>query len=339
MKAAMLYQAYDLRIVDVDEPEIGPEDVLIKVKITGVCGTDILAYKGLDPFLSFPVILGHEFSGVITKVGGKVCSHKPGERVIAQPSWGCGHCYLCRAGKSNLCQRGVHMGRDLNGSFAQYVAVPAKQVYQLPKNVSFEDAQSIVTLACAVRVVKLAEVTIGDTVVITGPGHAGLLLSQVAEVAGAEQVIVAGTRDSRLKLAADLGADLTINIQKEDLVKAVKDFTHGLGADVVIEASGNQLAVKQSIEMVKPGGTIVIFGIAKETVDNLKILQFYVKELTMLGSRGGFGEYKSAIKLLSLNKVKVRPLITHKLSLEETERALEIADKRLEDALRVVVKS
>lgn len=338
MKAAVLYKPYDLKVEDLDEPEIGPHEVLIEVKATGVCGTDILTYKGLGPYVSLPVIPGHEFSGEVAKIGAKVSGIQLGARMVFEGSWGCGDCYLCRTGRSMLCEKATHVGRDSNGSFAQYVKIPAKQLLELPQNVSFEDAQSVTTIASAVRAVKLSEISIGDNVAILGPGHAGLIISQVAKLAGASRVIVTGTRDNRLRLASELGAEFTVNVRREDVIKAIKDLTEDLGVDVVIEATGSPLAVKQAIDIVTPGGTIVIFGVAGKAVDQFEVVKVYAKEIRILGSHGGLGEYDRALKLLSLNKVRVRPLITHELPLEETERALKIADGRIDDAIRVLVK-
>lgn len=338
----MLYKPYDLRVEDVKKPEIGPYEALIAVKVTGICGTDILTYKGLGPHTKFPIILGHEFSGVVAEVGIKSRNIQLDDRVIAGASWGCGHCALCKIGRSNFCENGAHVGRDVNGSFAQYIAIPSKKIAIIPENVSFEEAQSGTTIAGAAHAVKLGDVSIGDDVAVLGPGHAGLLISQVAKAAGASKVIVTGTRDKRLELAADLGADLTVNIKKESVTEVVKDFTDGLGVDIVIEATGRPSAVRQAIAMIKPNGTIVIFGIVAEAVDQFEMSKLYSKGLRMIGCRAparGPSEYEKALKLISQKQIRVKQLITHIFPLEETKRALEVAHKRVEDAIRVIVRS
>lgn len=340
MKAAVLHKPYDIRVENIKVPEKLTKEVLIKVGATGVCGTDILVYKGLYPRVVYPIVPGHEFAGIITRIGKKISGFQPGNKVIGVGGRECGSCYFCKTGKSNLCQNRVGLGREVNGSLAEYVKCDA--IYKIPDDVDIIEAQSIPTIASAIHAVDTGGVKIGDTVAIVGPGHAGLLLVQVARIAGASQIILTGTRQNRLDIGKDLGADYIVNVKREDPIETVRSITDGLGADVVIEAAGTQTAAKEAIEMVKTSGTIVIFGLVEKPLKNFEIFKVYHKELQIVGSRGARREnldFERSIRLLSTGKVKIKPLITHILPLEETEKAFQIAEKRLEGAIRVVIGS
>lgn len=314
MKAAVLRTPYDIRIEDVEDPKIGPEDVLLENIHTGICGSDINRYKGFrgSGEAVFPAILGHEISGTIAQVGQKVKGFRIGDRVYGTKQ----------------------------GSLSRYFVVPQAKLFNLPDDVSLEQAQSLGPIGCVLHAINLGAIKIGEKVAILGPGHAGLILVQWARMAGADQVIVTGTRDNRLHVAKDLGAAFTVNITREDPVKRVKDITNGLGVDIVIEATGRPDAVNQAIGMIKAGGRIVIFGVGQEPVDNFDIYSVYRNQITMIGCRGRTeSETDAALKCLGCGKVSVEAIITHVLPLEETNRAFEIVDKRLDNAIRVVIKS
>lgn len=314
MKAALLFEPYDIRIQEVDDPKIGPEDVLLEHIHTGICGTDVNRYKGFkgQEETVYPAILGHEFGGEVADVGEKVSRFQIGDRVY-----------------------GI-----VNQSLSQYFRVPQAELFKLPHNVSLEEAQSIGPISGTLHATNLGGVKIGDVVVILGPGHAGLLLIQWAKIAGADCVVITGTRENRLRVARNFGVDITVNIREEDPVKRVKDITGGLGADVVVEATGRPDAVKQAIEMARAEGTVIVFGVGQELVDGFDIFTVYRNRIRIMGTRGRTDiERKIATKYLASGKVTVKPFITHILPLEETKRAFEIVDQRLENAIRVVIRS
>lgn len=314
MKAAFLHKPYDIRIEEIEDPKIGPEDVLLEDIHTGICGTDVNRYKGFrgSGTTVYPVILGHEFAGKIGRLGEKVKGFQVGDRVLGSG----------------------------DGSLRQYVPVPQARLLKLANNVSLEEAQSIAPLCGTLHAINLSEIKIGDTVAVLGPGHAGLILTQWAKAAGTDHVIIVGTRENRLQLAMNLGADFAVNTKEGDPVKRVKDITGGLGPDVVIEATGRPDAIKQAIEMVKVEGTVVVFGVGQEPVDGFDIYTVYRNKIRIIGTRGRTDrERETVMRYLASGKITVKPIITHVLPLEETKRGFEMVDKRLENAIRVVIKS
>jgi 2-desacetyl-2-hydroxyethyl bacteriochlorophyllide A dehydrogenase len=314
MKVALLHKPYDIRIEEREEPKVGPEDVLVEEVHTGICGSDVNRYMGLrgsgEPV--YPAILGHEFGGRVKKVGEKVKGFQAGDRII-----GTAHESLC-----------------------QYFLLPQTALLKLPEEVSLEESQSIGPLGGTLHATNLGGIQIGDVVVVLGPGHAGLIMVQWAKIAGADQVVLSGTRENRLQVGKKLGADFTINTREEDPVKRVKEITGGAGADVVIEATGRPDAVKQAIDMVKTEGNIVIFGVGQEAIDGFDIYAIYQRKIKIIGARGRTErEKKAALKYLVSGKVSVKPIITHVFPLEEAQKAFEVADKRLDNAIRIVIKS
>jgi 2-desacetyl-2-hydroxyethyl bacteriochlorophyllide A dehydrogenase len=260
----------------------------------------------------YPTILGHEFGGVVARVGEKVKGFQAGDRV-----WGINF-----------------------GSLSQFFLVPQTKLFKLPDSISLEDSQSLGPMGGTLHAINMGGIQIGSTVVVLGPGHAGLVLTQWAKIAGADRVITVGTRESRLRVAKSLGADFIVNTKREDPVKRVKELTGSSGADVVMEAAGRPDAVRQAVEMVKTDGTIVIYGLGQEPVDGFDIFAVYRKRIRMIGTQGRTDrERETVVKYLASGKITVKPIISHVLPLEETKRGFEIVDKRLDDAIRVVIKA
>jgi 2-desacetyl-2-hydroxyethyl bacteriochlorophyllide A dehydrogenase len=336
LRAAVLRKPFDLTVEDVEDTCISPNEVRVRIKAAGICGTDIHVYRGAFPNVHFPIIPGHEYAGEIEEVGSNVEQIKTGNSVIGEGSWSCGKCRSCRNRQPNSCANLRRLGRTIDGAFAQYVNVPAGSVHILPKNIQYENAQSVTTLAGVMRGMKRLGVDIGDTVAILGPGHVGLLFLQVAK-AVASRVFLIGTKKTRLMIGEKMGADAVIDITSTNPAEKIMQLTDGKGIDVVIEASGSPTAINQAIKMVKPGGKILFFGTPEKLVDGFDATRVEEAELTIIGTRGGRDEYESAIALLASGKVSVTDLITHKFSLEDIARGYEIVDKRNKDVLRVVI--
>ena len=339
MKAAVLYGVGDLRVEDVPEPEILGNEVLLEVKATGICGTDIHIYKG-EWKVETPIILGHEFSGVISKIGGEVEEFRVGDHVVAEPNITCGTCHFCLMSERNFfCERIRTLGVTVNGAFAEYVKTTKGNIYKIPRELSFEEASLIEPIACCVRGIDQAGIKVGDIVAIVGAGPIGLLLLQLAKMAGASKVIQTDLEEGRLKLAKSLGADYVINIQKEDTVKAVNDITGGYGVDMAIEAVGKPESITQAMEMTSRGGRLTIFGVsAQDAVWKVKPFDLYEKELTITTSYRSPYTFQRAVKIVSSNSLKLKPLISHIFPLSDIRQAFEVVDKRLENTVKVVVK-
>ena len=339
MKAAVLYGVRDLRLEDVPKPEISDNEVLIRVNASGICGTDIHIYRG-EWKTNTPIILGHEFSGVIADVGREVKGLNIGDPVVAEPNIPCGSCYFCRMSERNyFCENLEATGVTVNGAFAEYVKIVASNVYRLPKGYNLDEAALIEPLACCVRGIDQAEIRVGDTVAIIGAGPVGLILLQLALQSGASMVIQTDMEDSRLSLAKDLGADHTINITKEDPVESIKELTGGYGVDVAIEAVGKPEAITQAMRATRRGGRLVIFGVSPEdAVWKVRPFELYDKELTIKTSYRSPYTFQRAVKIAVSGRVRLKPLISHVFKLDDIHRAFEVAEKRLEGAVKVLVK-
>lgn len=313
----------ELRDIPIPEPEKG--EVLIRVKIAGVCGTDVHIYY--DRFASSPpVILGHEFSGVIEKLGPGVETFQMGDRVVSENNpFACGTCKICSLGYPNLCPHKKAFGIHSDGCFAAYVKLPVNLLHHIPDNISFEEAALCEPLAVSVHAVsERCGIEKGDTVVVFGPGAIGLLSIQVAKAEGADKVLLIGTskdKEVRFECAIKLGIE-TLDIDKEDLTEKVMSLTQGVGADVVIEASGSKTAIIQGIELLRKNGRMAISGITGQKEVPLDWDRMVSKGLSLFFAFGSRSQnWERSLKLLSKKKVKTLPLITHRFRIEEWEEA------------------
>lgn len=339
MKAAVLKAPYSISVEDVEKPETGPQEALVKVRATGICGTDVEMYSGRYK-VKLPLIMGHESVGEVAEVGSSVRTLKVGDRVVINPLFSCGECYYCLRGRTNLCQRGGIFGRERNGTYAEYVAVPEYMAFKFPENISYEDASAIELLVTVLHGQKRIKIFPGDSVAVLGQGAAGLLHTRLAKLSGANPVIVTSRSRWKLDLAKEFGADRIVNPRTEDVGEKIKEYTDGRGADIVIESVGSPETIRQCVNVVRPGGTVLVFGICTELVDAFDAFPFYFKEINVVGSRAMTGEeFEPCIGLVASNAVNLKPLITHRFPLERIKEGLELLDKSPGDALRVAVIS
>jgi len=337
MKASILREARKLDIIEYKLPKLKANEVLVKVDCVGICGTDVSVYRG-DYTAKENVILGHEYNGTVAEAGEEVSRVKVGDSVVSQASWGCGKCYWCNTGMPSYCEAPNMLGRTIDGSLAEYIIVPENVLLKIDKDVSSIEAQSAVGVATALRAVDRSGLKIGDSVLIIGPGYSGLIMMQLCKLAGAKDVVMVGTRDSRLKIAQGIGIDLTVNNKQDpDWEKNLLERTKNIGFDICIEATGTVPSLLSCMRMVKKGGTVVQFGTSFNKIDGLPQKDFYTREITLKGSKGGYGFYPKAVDLLEQKKLIIDPLITHKFALSEVSRAFEVMDKRLDNVLRAVV--
>ena len=325
------------KIKEVDYPKLGPEEVIIQVKCVGICGTDIPIYEGVRE-VPLPLIPGHEFSGVIVEKGKDVKEFEIGDRVSARLVISCDRCSFCKNGYESLCEDIVEIGIDINGAFAEYVAVPYKVVHHLPEKLSFEDGASIDPIASAYRFIRKVSVTTADAVVIIGPGPIGLYALQIAVAEGAKKAIIVGAKgdESRLEVAKDLGASKTVNICQEDALEKIKEYTNGTMADVVVEATGNPAAVDFALNSAKKGGRVVLGGIFHKLseIEPGKIVR---KELKVFGSFCySSTDFSECIELLLNKKVETARIITHILPLEKIEEGIKLVKRK--EAIKVILK-
>jgi 2-desacetyl-2-hydroxyethyl bacteriochlorophyllide A dehydrogenase len=315
MTAAVLHGAGDVRIERRDLPKARAGEVLIRIRACGVCGTDAALYRGEYPG-NVPVVIGHEFSGEVAAVGEGV-DLRPGQPVTVDPNVVCHACEYCRSGKEHLCENVSSMGVTRDGADAEYCVAPAGNVYPLPDNVSFEAAAFCEPLACAIHGVDLAQVKLGDTVLILGAGGMGNLIAQCVRDAGAARVVVSEPIALRRDKALENAATHVLDPGRQDVEKEIRRLTR-VGADVVIEAAGNLEAQTSCTSLVRKGGTVVWFGVSpQDRLVEVSPFDINENELRILGSYNNPFATDRAVRMLAEGRVRVDNLISHRIELED----------------------
>jgi L-iditol 2-dehydrogenase len=328
MKAAMLYGLKDLRVEDVEVPEIKAGEVLVKVKAATTCGTDLKIFQRgyVEKVIKLPTVFGHEWAGEVVEVGEGLEWPKKGMHVRAGNSAPCLHCAMCQKGKYNLCENMIWLW----GAYAEYIKVPARMVLvnmqEIPQHISYEEAAITEPLACVLHGAEEAGVKLGDTIAIIGAGPIGLLHLLTARKNGAGKIISIDLVKERLNFAKKLGTDEIINAGKENVEEKVRQLTGGYGADVVIEAIGLPATWEQALKLVRKGGTVLEFGgCPPGTEIKVDTEMLHYGEVTV---RGAFHatplHFKEALNLIASRTIDVRPLVTRKMRLEEIKEAFEI---------------
>ncbi len=307
MKASRLYNPHDLRLDEVPEPVIGEDEVLIRVRAMGVCGSDLHLYSG-GRIIPYPHILGHEFAGEIVQVGASAGAWRIGQRVTSEPNFWCGKCAYCQAGRQNLCLSRIPLGVDIDGAQAEYVKVPARFVWPLPDNVSYEQGALVEPLTVALHCVRKSRAQVGDTVAIMGCGSIGLLALLCAKAAGC-RVVAVDVVPGKLEFARKLGADAMVNSRESDPVNVVKQMTGGLGPAVVLETAGVSPVPEQAVAMVRSGGRVMFVGLTTHPAQFAPITVVR-REVEISGSYiYHAGEFGQTIHLISTGQINVLPLI------------------------------
>jgi alcohol dehydrogenase/L-iditol 2-dehydrogenase len=302
-------------------PAIKDEEVLLKVGAVGVCGSDIHQYHNSQSWpVRVPVVLGHEFCGTVAEVGPRVRGFREGDRVVSETAANiCGECLLCRTGKYNLCPSRSGFGSGTDGAMASFVCVPARCLHHIPDDLPFERAA--LTEPCCVAynaVASKSTIRPGDTVVVIGPGPIGLLATEMARIAGARNLIVAGTtRDAaRLEVARLLGATHTVDVQSTNSVEFIREIGDGLGADLVIDAAGVSAALKTALEMVRPGGQITKVGWGPQPLD-FSLDPLVQKAIRLQGSFSHtFENWEKVVPMLARRQINLGPIITEVATLD-----------------------
>ncbi|MCX7029355.1 MAG: galactitol-1-phosphate 5-dehydrogenase [Spirochaetes bacterium] len=314
MKALVL-KAYNRFVVEeVPAPSIAPDEVLIRVKACGICGSDVHGMDGSTGRRRPPVIMGHEAAGTIAETGSGVSSWKPGDRVTFDSTISCGACWHCRRGEINLCDNRRVLGVSCaeyrrDGAFAEFVAVPARILYRLPDSLPFEEAALVESLSVAVHAVGRAPVRPGDTALVVGAGTIGLLAMQVLKARGCTLVATADVASERLELARRLGADAGIDTRTGDTAAEMRRLTDGRGADIVVEAVGLPATIRIAVESVRKGGALALVGnFSPEIV--LPLQSVVTREIALFGSCASNGEYPACLDLMAGRRVDVRSLIS-----------------------------
>jgi 2-desacetyl-2-hydroxyethyl bacteriochlorophyllide A dehydrogenase len=335
MKAMVLRAPSDLALDDVPRPQPAAGQVLVRITHSGLCGTDLKIYTGAIP-AKYPLIMGHEMIGELV-AGQPPANIRAGDRVIIDPVLSCGICFHCRIGQNNLCPSGGLIGRETNGGFAEYAAVPASQVFRLPDSIDSRTAPLIQVATTCLHAQRLTSSFEGQSVAVIGLGVSGQLHVQLAKAQGAASVIGISRSAFKNELAKKLGADIAIESGKST-IDQVREATDGRGADVVIECTGVMSAFADAIRMVRSGGRILLFGIMSAKEGALPFYDLYFKELTLINNRAATSEdFPAMIDLVARGAVRLEPLITHHMRLAELETALAMVEDGADRRLKIIL--
>ena len=314
MRAMQLTEYKKLELVEIDQPEIEPNELLISIQACGICGSDVHGYDGSSGRRIPPLVMGHEAAGTVAAIGSNVTKHKVGDRITFDSMISCDNCDACAKGKTNLCQSRRVLGVSCEtyrqaGCFAEFAKVPEHIVYSIPDDLPFEHAALVEPVSVAVHAVALLDIEAGSTGVVVGTGMIGLLVVQALIAAGCTNVIAVDVDDHKLGLAVELGAAHGLNAKNVDVVEEVLKLTDGHGADLAIEVVGKTQPLQTAVDCVRLGGQVGLVGNLQPNVD-LPLQKVVTRELKLVGSCGSCGEYPECIELMASGKIKVAPLIS-----------------------------
>lgn len=335
MQAIVYEGKHKMTLRHLPTPEVGPDDVLLKVRAVGICGTDLHIYNG-GTAVKPGTVIGHEFSGEIVRVGKNVATHHVGQRAVGEHVITCGDCLYCRTGRPTLCKRSTVIGLTRPGALAEYLVLPAPLVYPIADSLNFADAALIEPLSIAVYAAREAGFLLEKRVGVIGQGPIGLFLDQVLQAAGA-RVIGFDTLDHRLQFAQKQGwIDHAINPKVDDVTRAVEAITHH-GFELSFEAVGNAAAMQLALDVTRKAGKVFLLGVYEGTAA-LDVMQIVKKELTVSGSWTCAFAFPTAIKLVERGKVDVASLITHRYALADAPQAFADAATYSEKRIKTVIE-
>jgi L-iditol 2-dehydrogenase len=322
---------------DVDKPTVGDAQVLIQVKRIGVCGSDIHVFHGLHPYTSYPVVQGHEVSGVIAKVGSQVEGLATGDKVTFTPQVTCGECYPCTHGMYHICETLKVMGFQTDGAAQEFFPVDADKVLKIPDDVSLDQAAMVEPVSVAVHALSRGGDVRGKKVLVLGAGTIGNLVAQVAQASGAEGVMITDISDYKLDKATECGIDLVVNPQKQDLTQAILRDLSPSRADLILECVGVQDTITQAIDNARKGTSIVVVGVfGKKPEVNLGLVQD--RELSLVGTlMYQKCDYERAIELVAGGKLCLDEMITHHFPFSEYLSAYETIEQAKGNIMKVMV--
>jgi len=314
MKALLLTAPSQLELVDLPDPQPGADEVLLRIRACGICGSDIHGWDGSTGRRQTPLIMGHEAAGVIVATGPRVENWRAGDRVTFDSMISCGTCGFCSQGQTNLCENrrvvGVSPGDyKQHGAFAELLALPARVLYRLPDTLSFEKAAMIEPVSVAIHAVQRAKIGPDQTAVVVGSGMIGLLVIQALRWAGARQIIAVDLADTRLALARRLGATQVVNSGATDAVAEILRLTGGAGADLAFEVVGVTPTLNLALAALKRGGTCVLVGNLSPKTQDFPLQAVVTRELVLSGSCGSAGEYPLCLDLIARGIIDVEPMI------------------------------
>jgi len=342
LKALLYTKPYTFSYTDVPDPVVGDEEVLVRIKACGICGSDVAGHTGKTGRRLPPLIMGHEAAGVVERVGRNVSDFSPGDRICFDSTVYCNQCPACREGRFNRCVKRQVLGVSVpefkrDGAFAELLAVPHWICAKLPDGVSFVQASLLEPASIGMHAANRAPISKGDTVVVVGAGTIGLFILQAAKLRGAGTTIASDPNEFRLGLAKQVGTDICINPAKADLKREVLERTEGRGADVVFEAVGFGETFRQAASVARTGGHVVAVGNLQREVE-FNLQELVTRELTFLGSYASSGEFRTCIDLIASGRINVGPLVSEVLPLREGPAAFKRLLEAQENLSKIVLE-
>ena len=330
--------AIKFEVKEIPNPQLESDEVLVKVQSCGICGTDVHIYYGEEgsAAVTSPVVLGHEFAGIVTEKGATVKSLEIGDHVTIDPNSYCGKCRPCRMGKQQNCENLFALGVNTNGGFAEYAVCPEKQCFKVLDTIDFDSAAMAEPLACAIHGIDNANIRTGQSVLVVGGGTIGLLMVQLARLSGASMVILSEPVKLRQKIGLEVGADAIIDPSCEDIASRINDICGHNGVDVVIECVGKKNAVEQAFSAAGAGSTILLFSVPSvDATLELSLFDVFKKELNIVGSIINPATHQRAVNLINSNRIEIKKLITHAYGINELEEALHM--QMSNESIKVVI--
>ena len=337
MMLAGLYNGPEqLKVAEVSNFELQKGEARVKVSYAGICGTDMMIFSGKHPRAKAPLIMGHEFAGVVAEIE-EGAPFRVGDRVAVNPLTYCGKCPSCESGNPNTCNELKYLGIDLNGGFAEYARVPIQNLVAIPESIDNVSASLLEPLAVAIHTVRKSKLKVGDTVTILGAGPIGVLIGIIAKQAGATDVLISDISKYRLDIAESFGLQ-AINSLEQDIVKVTKSQTNEQGADIVFEVAGNQITADQMIDAVKSQGEIVVVSVYKNA-PTINLAKMHFRELSLITTRSFTNEdFRKAVSVLKELKVDLTKLVSHKLHLNDIEEGFKLM-KDSTDSMKILFYS
>lgn len=334
MKAVVIEKPGVVALKQVDIPEPPAGFVRVKVQAAAICATDLEVLDGNIP-ANYPLVPGHEWSGIVDAAGDDVDKSWIGKRVVGSSDVVCLKCEACRSGNWRYCKDFEEIGFRRNGAYAEYVIVPAYGLQELPENVSFVQGAFCEPLGVALGTLEKAGAKFNDTLVIIGAGSIGLCILAAAKAMGMRDIVVAATSKKRLGIAEKMGASHTIATNDCDLLEEMKKI-HPNGTDVVIDATGIEVCIQQSLKLARKGGTVALAGYGRGKMMNIRIDDIHINNLRVVGAGNNWNQHKNAVTLMTNGMVNIEHFATNLISLEDFERGLELARKRPEGFVKAV---
>ena len=336
MKAGIIESPGVLKLTNLKEPVIENEDdVIVKIKRAGICGTDIHILHGTNPFASYPRIWGHEFTGEVIETGKAVTNTAAGDRVVIEPVLSCGECYACRNGRNNVCVSLRVLGVHTDGGCREYVCISAKNLHKLPGNISWDEAVLIEPFTIGAQTCMRGDVKENDIVLILGAGPIGLTVLSMVKLHGATAVIT-DIVNEKLEYALETGADYIINAQSENVAGKVMEITGGMGANVTVDAVCTAKSFEEAVLITSAAGRVVELGFVNE-ISGIAAVNVTKKELTICGSRLQTGRFPVVIDLMSQGKLKTDGFITASYPLAEMSEAFSFIERSGGRARKVII--